>query len=313
MTAKLARTITWKSSKQTYYTARLLVDPGMKDDCYRAYSYFRWVDDVIDEECPTQAERLAFIQRQSDLVGGLRRGERHGDLAPEEQLIADLVEHQREKNRKLHSYVSNFLALLAFDARRKGRLISRDELVWYSERLGVAVTDAIQHFIGHGHLYPEDERRYKAAIAAHIVHMLRDMLGDIQAGYINIPCEYLADKEIDSRCIEPSALRPWVHDQIELARRYFAKGKEYLNTLDVLRCKLAGHLYCLRFEGAMQAIEADDYLLRAAYPGRGMLKSLSKVIWLFVTISLQHLGQRVRRVFREQPSVSAAPETGMFH
>ncbi len=48
-TAALARSITWASSKQTYYTARLMVDKDLVDDCYRAYAYFRWADDIIDD------------------------------------------------------------------------------------------------------------------------------------------------------------------------------------------------------------------------------------------------------------------------
>ena len=330
MTAKLARTITWNSSKQTYFTARLLVDQGMTDDCFRAYSYFRWADDVIDEECQTQAERLAFIQRQIDLVDGLCKGEQIGDLAPEEQLIADLIDHQRGESCKLRSYVRNFLAILEFDAGRKDRLITQEELVWYSERLGVAVTDCIQHFIGHEHPYPEDERRYLAATAALIVLML----SDIQEGYINIPCEYLteqgfssgrspdraehslttadiwptgsrgfsdrflAEDDVDSEEVqrlaplaicEPELLRDFVKGQIELARQYFALGKEYLDPLEVLRCKLAGHLYCLRFEGVMDAIENDNYFLRTEYRERHRLKTFFKVVGLVISVLARHI------------------------
>jgi len=46
-TADLARTITRASSKQSYYTARLMVDKDLEVDCFRAYGYFRWVDDMV--------------------------------------------------------------------------------------------------------------------------------------------------------------------------------------------------------------------------------------------------------------------------
>ena len=48
VTATLARSITWASSKQSYIIARLLVDKDLVNDCLRAYAYFRWADDVID-------------------------------------------------------------------------------------------------------------------------------------------------------------------------------------------------------------------------------------------------------------------------
>ena len=48
----LAAAITKSASKQTYYTIRFFVDRGRVDDAYRAYGYFRWVDDVLDAEAP---------------------------------------------------------------------------------------------------------------------------------------------------------------------------------------------------------------------------------------------------------------------
>jgi phytoene/squalene synthetase len=296
MTAQLARNITWNSSKQTYLTARLMVDNGMQDDCYRAYSYFRWADDVIDDQCQTQAERMAFIQRQIRLVDGLCKAERFANLSPEEKLMADLIDHERDESCKLRSYIRNFLAILEFDAQRKGNLISQRDLEWYSDRLGVAVTDAIQHFIGHEHPYSEDERRYLAATAAHIVHMLRDMLADIQSGYFNIPRDYLEDYGIATDDIQnlaalcdPVILQDFVKGQIEIARRYFADGKDYLDTLDVLRCKLAGYWYCLRFEGTMEAIENDHYILRAEYGERHSIKTMARALWMAVSLSMRHI------------------------
>jgi phytoene/squalene synthetase len=44
----LAPSITKAASKQTYYTIRLLADRARVADAYRAYAYFRWVDDVLD-------------------------------------------------------------------------------------------------------------------------------------------------------------------------------------------------------------------------------------------------------------------------
>ncbi len=48
MVPNLASSITKTASKQTYYTIRFLVDRDRVDDAYRAYAYFRWVDDVLE-------------------------------------------------------------------------------------------------------------------------------------------------------------------------------------------------------------------------------------------------------------------------
>ena len=81
VTAALARTITWASSKQTYYTARLMVDKDLVDDCYRGYAYFRWADDVIDICSQSDDERISFVKRQRELIDRLYRGERPDDLS----------------------------------------------------------------------------------------------------------------------------------------------------------------------------------------------------------------------------------------
>lgn len=265
MTAELARDITRSSSKQSYYTARLMVDPKLEFDCYRAYGYFRWVDDIVDIECETKTDRLAFIQRQKDLVERLYHGEHIADLTPEEEILADLICNDRGECYRLHSYIRNFLAIIDFDAERKGRSITQHELDWYASTLGKAVTDGIQYFVCNGYPYPESGNRYLAATGAHIAHMLRDLKEDIPEGYINIPLEQIERHKLDLQQLESEAMRAWVKARVQLARQYFADGKKYLDELPVLRCRIVGYWYCARFENILDIIEADGYILRSFY------------------------------------------------
>jgi len=291
-TAALARSITWASSKQTYYTARLLVDKELVDDCYRAYAYFRWADDVVDNLSETRNARISFIKRQRDLVDRLYRNERPGDLTAEEEIIADLISHNKEENSRLESFIRHFLDILEFDAYRKKQLIGQRELTWYSDCLGKAVTDCIRHFIGHGHPCPTAKNRYLAATAAHITHMLRDMVLDTPEGFMNIPREYLEAHGINPKDVDNPLFRAWVRDRVELARRYFHQGKRYLDELDVWRCKMAGYWYCARFEGILDTIERDDYLLRAGYNERRKLSTWLKMAWLSLSVTLRHIARR---------------------
>ncbi len=73
-TATLAKSITWVGSKQSYYTARWMVDRDLEDDAYRAYGYFRWADDVIDITSQSDNERISFIKSARIHLGepGLR-------------------------------------------------------------------------------------------------------------------------------------------------------------------------------------------------------------------------------------------------
>jgi phytoene/squalene synthetase len=298
----LAKAITHTSSKQTYITARLLVDEGLVVDCLRAYAYLRWVDDVIDIEARTRQDRITFINRQRELVARLYSGEQPEGLKPEEQLVADLIGPDRRANNGLHSFICNFLRVLEFDAERKGRLISQSELSWYSGCLGKSVTDGIQYFIGNDHTYPDSNERYLAATAAHITHMLRDMKEDLTEGFINIPREYLEACGInydESRGLRPEdldspALRVWVWSQVELARSYFRQGKRYLDRLNVLRCKIAGYWYCARFEVVLDTIESDGYTLRDSYDERRKLATWLKFVQLGFFLTIEHLIQRLR-------------------
>lgn len=290
MTADLARVITQASSKQSYYTARLMVDQDLEIDCYRAYAYFRWVDDVVDIKCLNREARLAFIRRQKDLVERLYCAEYPPDLTPEEEIIADLIHNDRGECYRLRSYIRNFLAIIEFDADRKGRLITQSELNWYANTLGKAVTDGIQYFVCNGHRYPESENRYLAATGAHVVHMLRDLLEDVPEGYINIPAEEITTHNIDIQKPESEPFRTWVKSRVELARQYFAEGKKYLDELSVLRCRIVGYWYCARFETLLDTIEADGYVLKPSYP-----KPKKVVTWLkFAGIALNQVREHAQ-------------------
>ncbi|HSR31571.1 MAG TPA: squalene/phytoene synthase family protein, partial [Anaerolineae bacterium] len=275
------------------------------DDCYRAYGYFRWADDVVDAPTPvdesfqSRDERVSFIRRQRELINRLYRSERPEYLAPEEEIIADLICHDREENSGLQSFIRNFLAIIEFDAHRRGQLINQRELTWYSNCLGKAVTDAIQYFIGNDHPYAGADNHYLAATAAHITHMLRDMVDDTAEGYINIPREYLEVHGIGPQDVDSPPFRAWVQARVELARQYFREGKRYIDGLDVLRCKIAAHWYCARFEGVLDTIERDGYILRAEFGSRRKLFIWLRMALLAASVTLKHIVRRGRRDSRQ--------------
>ena len=266
----LAASITKAASQQTYYTIRFLVDRKLVADAYRAYAYFRWVDDALDTELSKAGapERSAFVVRQKELLEGCYRGEFPRDVNPQEQMLVELVRKDVEKNSGLQTYLRNMMAIMSFDADRRGRTASQIELNEYTCNLASAVTECMHYFIGHCCYSPNDETRYLAVAAAHITHMLRDTVDDIQAGYFNIPHEVLTANHISPEAIQSDAYRAWVQGRVQLARTYFKAGKDYLGRVQNPRCRLAGLAYTARFEGVLDLIEQDGYLLRTAYPER---------------------------------------------
>jgi len=276
-TQSLAATLTRKASKQTYYTIRLLVDRKLVPDAYRAYGYFRWVDDVLDAETGSRSEKMAFANRQCALLDSCYRGETPDDLCPEELILVDLVQNDTELNSGLRSYLTNMMAVMVFDVGRCGRPISQVELSEYTRTLSIAVTDAMYYFIGHDSPSPGGETRYMAVTAAHITHMLRDAREDMQSGYFNIPREILQKRGLSPWNADSKNYREWVCSRVKLAHRYFDVGSEYLAGVKHLRRRLAGYAYAARFQWMLRAIERDNYCLRSEYPQR---KSLRAGLWM---------------------------------
>jgi phytoene/squalene synthetase len=292
--AKLARSITWKNSKQSYLTARLLADRELADDCLRAYAYFRWADDRIDICISGKDECIAFVERQKALIDSLYRGERPEQLLPEEAMLADLIAHCRTPDSGLRSFIRNFMSVIEFDAYRRGRIASQHELAAYTTCLATAVMDGIQYFIGNRYPYPRTQDRILAVTGAHITHMLRDMLEDNSLGLINIPAEELEAHGIDMKDLSSEQLRQWVREQVELSRDCFQAGKIYIDSLEVLRCKLAGIWYCARFECVLNAIERDGYRLRAEYPERHGWKVWMEMTRLGALTIWKHFAHRIQ-------------------
>jgi hypothetical protein len=276
-TQELASAITKASSKQTYYTIRLFADRERIGDAYRAYAYFRWLDDFIDVGAGEKAEATAFVDRQVSILEACYRGEIPGDLCREEWMLADLVRTDTDENSGLQCYLFNMMDVMRFDAKRRGQIISQAELFEYSRKLSVAVTEAMHYFIGHDNLTPPHEARYLAVTAAHITHMLRDALEDTAVGYYNVPREYLQACRLSPVDVEGQAYREWARSRVQLARLYFKAGRDCIARVRSLRCRLAGYAYTARFEWMLRAIERDDYHLRSAYPER---KSLLAGLWM---------------------------------
>jgi phytoene/squalene synthetase len=284
----LAQAITRAASRQTYYTICLLVDRPLVEDAYRAYAYFRWVDDVLDADTPSgsdwgEAERsasLQFVRRQRWLLEACLRGEGPRVADPHEAMLVELVRGLGALGTLtpesgptcpggsgLEAYLHHMMRVMEFDARRRGRLVSQEELDAYTGWLAIGVTEAVAHFIGSDAAAPRDKARYLAASGAHILHMLRDTHTDVRAGYYNIPREVLASQRIAPQDIGSEAYRAWVQGRVQLARNQLDAGRGYLARIANRRYRLAGLAYVARFEWLIETLERDGYRLRPRYGG----------------------------------------------
>lgn len=288
----LAPAITKTASKQTYYTIRFLADRERMADAYRAYAYFRWVDDTLDAESVSASERIDFLERQKSLLEKCYRGQAPQNAALAENMLIELVRNDHEKNSGLQSYLRNMMQVMEFDAKRRGRLISQKELNQYTHWLASAVTEAMHYFIGHNCFSPQDETRYLAVSAAHITHMLRDTFDDMQVGYYNIPREVLEAHHIGPQEVQSDAYRAWVKSRVRLAREYFKAGKGYFARIQNPRCRLASLAYIARFEWLLDTMEREGYFLRPEYNERKSVATGLRMSWLTFSsmINLRGMG-----------------------
>ena len=280
MNTTTASSITKVASKQTYYTVCFLVDRERVEDAYRAYGYFRWVDDTLDAVTISGPERIAFIERQKSLLEKCYRGETLRDANLQENMLVELIQHDQEKSSGLQLYLRNMMQVMDFDVKRRGRLISQVELNEYTRWLATAVMEAIHYFIGHDDFAPHDEMRYLAVSAAHITHMLRDTFDDTKLGYYNIPREVLGENQIGPQNVQSDAYCAWVKSRVQLARDYFQAGKGYFSRVENLRCRLACYAYIARFEWLLDTIEREGYRLRPQYDERKSLRTGLLMSWL---------------------------------
>ena len=278
----LAIAITKAASKQSYYTIRFLVDRERVGAAYQAYGYFRWVDDTLDVPNCAGSEKAVFLQRQQALLDACYRGETSQDLCAQEQMLADLVRSDNEAHSGLQSYLRNMMGVMAFDTGRCGQSITQAELAEYTRMLATAVSEAMCYFIGHGAVRQSSAHKetcYPSVIAAHITHMLRDAIEDVEAGYFNIPREYLQAHGISAFDVDSIAYQEWIAQRIGLARAHFKAGRACIARVESPRRRLAGFAYTARFEYVLRLIERDHGRLRQEYPERKGLRAGLWMVW----------------------------------
>jgi phytoene/squalene synthetase len=208
---------------------------------------------------------MKFVERQRQLQTDFFRGRMPAHACLQEKMLLGLLCGNLEEGSGLRVYLDQMMNVMAFDAQRRGMLVSSEELDRYTRWLATAVTEALHYFVGHNCRTPRCKARYLAASGAHIAHMLRDTQEDNAAGYYNIPREYLEAHQISPEQISSPAYRAWVANRVRQARACFAAGRSYLARIENLRCRLAGHAYIARFEGVLDTIEREGYHLRADY------------------------------------------------
>lgn len=263
---------TRRASRQSWATIRWLVDRDRRADAFYLYAYFRWLDDQVDDVLQSTQERIAFIHRERALLQEALSKPAPSTVAAEEEMLLVLARRDACEAGRLHIALESMLAVMEFDASRRGKVVASAELARYTNVLAVAVTESLHWAIGHDDYAPLDEHRYTAVAAAHGAHMLRDLVEDVAAGYVNVPAEEIA-RGIDPVHPESAAMREWVRRRVEQLRGDFAVGRAQIARCENARCRLAGHAYVARFIWVLDTIEREGYVVRPCYADRKRLRA----------------------------------------
>lgn len=109
MTQTATSKITKAASTQIYHTIRFLADRERVEDAYRAYGYFRWVDDLLDSNSGSPSARRGFLERQQSLLEKCYQAQTLRGTNIQENVLVELVRHAHEKNSNLQNLRLAFL------------------------------------------------------------------------------------------------------------------------------------------------------------------------------------------------------------
>lgn len=247
-----------KTSPFAYYLALLFFAPGPRLVLFMAYSYFRWLDDSLDEQDLEPQIAKHLVSRQVALVSTWYAGE---DFPEAENLaereLYQVIRCDRASGRLLENMIRRFLEALAWDAVRRHTSVSQSALDHYSSLLGCAYAEGLLYGLG---LNPIDPRYARAAylggVAAHLAHILRDFELDLSVGYYNISLEDQHRFGIDLSHLNLARLCAWKQHLANRAYIKFCEAKRADRELPTRRARLLFYLVCARYRRIAEKVRS---------------------------------------------------------
>ena len=273
----------------TLVLAKVLFRREYKAYFFLWYGYFRWVDDQVDAPDRSPEERIRFIEDQRTYLDKCYQGGVDGSSgAREMDYITLLVDLDRSLNCPMKGAIYEMLEAIAFDALRigRGKPPAKDRFYESIEK-EVSAYLKIFHFFCAPEYDTELPQRPVEGIAGKIVHILRDLLEDLDDGVINIPEEDIQAFGIDLDDPCSDSMRRWVHHQGDRAETYFREGKSQLHRYRSLRYKIAVVILCTKYEHILRMVRRQRFV-----PSRELPETRGTRL-LFASTLLINLGRVV--------------------
>ena len=252
-----------RSSTFTYAISWLL--PRRNRHLFWAwYSYFRWVDDFVDEGAKPQSERTEFVDHQLDLLHKLYAGA-SPTLFGEEQLLGALVAHDIPKGGTLRRALADLLAAIRFDGQRMGMAADYDQLHLNHRREVVSWLHTVAYFC-EASATLQDPPGVQAAVGAKITHILRDLISDCEQGLFNISRQEIAAYRLDLDNVAARSgtmpVRKWAAANVRLAEEHLHAGLCNVRSSDVLRYRLIVAIQIAKYQAYLDEFRNNRFILQ---------------------------------------------------
>jgi phytoene/squalene synthetase len=232
----------------SYYFGRLFFVSERREILYKAYGYFRWLDDIVDQAAIPRQQADEIIQRQSQLIAAWYEGRDSLQGQDTESLMKDVIQCNRPLGCPLRPMARGFLDALSWDVQRRYTIVEQEALDRYSQLLGCSYAHGLLFGFG---LSPVESRYqtivYLGGVASHLSHMIRDYEEDRELGYINISREALRRFQIDLDESQSANVRRWKRSLARKACAMFREARKQRNTLPTARARIGFDLVSSRY------------------------------------------------------------------
>jgi phytoene/squalene synthetase len=246
--------------------AKLFFDPRVSAAFPPLYDYLRWLDDLVDSNEGTKAERQAIVQSQKEHLNRLYQNpENSSSPLSESELVRPVVAVDRRFGRKLKPHLLELLDAMEKDCLRRNKVLGAQALHNVTLLEGRSILEIAQFFSGPDYPYPFREVPAEA-IACVMAHNLRDFVEDVEMGHHNISREDTIRYNVDVNNPDREAVRAWAHDTTTEAFELMRLGRHQVSGKQPLRCSLAWNLVCAKYEHILVTIRYSNYDLLTLSP-----------------------------------------------
>lgn len=228
---------------------------------FLTYAFFRWLDDMVDENSNSIEFSKLLIDREVNNLVSLYAGI---DVVPEydeENYLIAVVKNDLQKEEILRKIIEDFFSAISWDLRRRNSIPEQCELNRYSYLLGQSYSQGM--VIGLG--YKSYDPRFihigeYCGVAAHLTHLMRDLFIDLDLGYINISKEDVDKYHIDFKANPvdfKNQLKPWFIETINRTFRLYNKGMNFIPLLPSFKAKVTFLFMNLHYLRILYKIKAE--------------------------------------------------------